>query len=107
MKGGICLADALSTVSPNYAREIQTPAAGFGLNEIIKARKKHLYGILNGIDYETWNPRTDAHVAQPYSINTLENKIKNKLALQRELQLTEDPGVPLLGLVSRLVEQKG
>ncbi len=107
MKGGICLADALSTVSANYAREIQTPAAGFGLNEMIKTRQKQLYGILNGIDYETWNPRTDAHLAQQFSINTLENKIKNKLALQRELQLCEDPGVPLLGLVSRLVEQKG
>ncbi len=107
MKGGICLADALSTVSRNYAREIQTPVAGCGLNELIKARQKQMYGILNGIDYEVWNPRTDAHLAQPFSLNTLENKKENKLALQRELQLCEDPGVPLLGLVSRLVEQKG
>jgi len=107
MKGGIGLADSLNTVSPNYAREIQTAEAGFGLNELIHQRQDQLFGILNGIDYEIWNPKTDIYISKSFSINTVKHKRDNKLALQRELMFKEDPGIPIIGLISRLAEQKG
>jgi starch synthase len=107
MKGGIMLADALNTVSPNYAREIQTADCGFGLNQFISQRREQVFGILNGIDYEEWNPVVDPYLTKTFSVNSLKNKEENKLALQRELGLNADVSTPVLGLVSRLAEQKG
>ncbi|HEV8097107.1 MAG TPA: glycogen synthase GlgA [Burkholderiales bacterium] len=107
LKAGIAYASAITTVSPTYAREIQTPEFGAGLDGLLRARSAHLVGILNGIDYTTWNPATDAHLACRYSMDDLRGKSVNKAALQRALGLPEIAEIPLLGMVGRLVEQKG
>lgn len=107
LKAGICYASAITTVSPTYAREIQTAQFGVGLDGLLRARSADLFGILNGIDCETWDPARDPHLAQRYSASDLRGKQANKSALQRALGLPEAPGVPLLGMVGRLVEQKG
>lgn len=107
LKAGIRYAAAITTVSPTYAREIQTPQFGAGLDGLIRSRQADLTGILNGIDPETWNPATDPYIARPYSADSLEDKSANKAALQRASGLPELPDVPLLGMVGRLVEQKG
>jgi starch synthase len=107
LQAGITHADILTTVSPTYAREIQTPEFGHGLDGLMCARASDLYGILNGMDYDVWNPETDPHVAVKYSQRSLGRKAKNKAALQAEMGLPVDPDVPLYGMVSRLVEQKG
>jgi starch synthase len=107
LQAGITHADILTTVSPTYAREIQTPEFGHGLDGLMCARASDLYGILNGMDYDVWNPETDPHVAVKYSQRSLGRKAKNKAALQAEMGLPVDPEVPLYGMVSRLVEQKG
>lgn len=104
-KGGLLLADAITTVSPTYAEEITEPHYGEGLESIIRGRKESLFGILNGIDYEKYNPETDlalyAHYPSP------EWKKDNKMHLQKLLNLPVKDEVPLLAVVSRLVEQKG
>jgi len=107
LKAGIRYAAAITTVSPTYAREIQTPHFGAGLDGLLRQRRAELTGILNGIDPQTWNPATDPHIARPYSIDALEAKADNKAALQRAMGLPELPQVPLFGMVGRLVEQKG
>ena len=107
LKTGILHADRLSTVSPTYAREIQTPAFGFGLNELLRARADALTGILNGIDEEAWNPRTDPHLVAHYSEKSLHRKEKNKQELLEAVGLSYVPGVPALGIVTRLSHQKG
>ena len=107
IKGGLVYADWLSTVSPTYAREIQTPAFGAGLDGLLSHRSHRLVGILNGIDIRVWNPARDKYLAQPYSKLNLEQKQVNKQALQREFNLPDDTGMPLLGMVGRLVSQKG
>jgi len=107
LKGGIVHSDALSTVSPTYAKQIQTKEGGCGLEGVIRPRKHDLSGILNGIDQNTWNPQTDHTLPQRYSGRTLHLRIKNKLSLQRRASLTVDEHIPLIGMVSRLVEQKG
>lgn len=107
LKGGLAYADALTTVSPTYAREIQTEELGCGLDGLLRARRGALSGIANGIDTETWDPQRDARLAQRYGPWTLERKSANKEALQRLLGLAVDPGVPLLGTVCRFTEQKG
>lgn len=107
MKAGIAYADLVSTVSPTYAQEIQTQEFGYGLDGFLRSRSSKLFGILNGIDYDVWNPAKDRHIAQAYSKSTIEKKAKNKAALQREAGLKADPKVPLLGMVSRITEQKG
>src|SRR6185503_19819456 len=107
LKAGIAYASAITTVSPTYAREIQTPEFGAGLDGLLRARSADLTGILNGIDYATWNPAEDQHLACRYSIEDLRGKSANKAALQRTLGLPEIADVPLLGMVGRLVEQKG
>jgi starch synthase len=107
LKGGLQLADAISTVSPGYAREIQNEELGFGLHGLLRARKDRLYGILNGIDTGVWNPATDPLIACHYAADTLEAKAGNKLALQRRLGLAAATELPLYGVVSRLTGQKG
>ena len=107
LKGGIAYADAVTTVSPSYAREIQTEEQGCGLDGLLRARREVLSGIANGIDAEIWDPQRDARIAQRYGPYTLERKAANKEALQRRLGLAVDPGLPLLGTVCRFTEQKG
>ena len=107
LKGGIRHAAAITTVSPTYAREIQTPPFGAGLDGLLRARQADLYGILNGIDYELWDPSRDPHLARPYGIDDLDGKRANKETLQGVLGLPARAEVPLFGIVGRLVEQKG
>jgi starch synthase len=107
MKAGIQYADALTTVSPTHAREIQGEELGFGLGGLLRHRAPQLSGILNGLDTEQWNPASDAHIAQRYDSATLEAKAANKSALQQRLQLAVNDAIPLLGVVSRLTPQKG
>lgn len=107
MTSGILHADFLSTVSTTYAREIQTPAYGFGLDSLLRARSDHLVGIVNGVDYGEWDPATDKLIAHPYSATELRGKALNKKALLQEVELDDGTGVPVLGVVSRLTAQKG
>ena len=108
LKGGIMMADALTTVSPTYAREIQTPEFGFGLDGVLRTRAHMLTGIINGVDYHDWNPETDRFIASHYSESNLSGKMECKRDLLREFGL---PGAhldrPLIGIVSRFAEQKG
>ena len=107
IKGGIVYADRVNTVSPNYAREIQTDRFGNGLQGLLRHRSDTLSGIINGINDEEWNPGTDAHLAQRYNRRSLAQKIDNKLALQQQLGLKRSAETPLFGFIGRLVEQKG
>ena len=107
LKGGLLYADKITTVSPTYAREIQTQPLGFGLHGLLAARSADLEGILNGIDVESWNPRTDAALAATYDAERLERKAINTQALRTRFMLRQRTDVPLLGMVSRLVSQKG
>ena len=107
IKGGLVFADMLSTVSPTYAREIQTAEFGCGLDPLLQYRQERLVGILNGADYTTWNPETDTHLAHPYGPEDLAAKGANKAALQSEFGLPVEADIPLIGMVSRLAEQKG
>ncbi|MFP5348756.1 MAG: glycogen synthase GlgA, partial [Gammaproteobacteria bacterium] len=106
IKGGIAFADRVNTVSPTYAREIQTPAFGLGLDGLLRARADRMSGILNGIDVNAWNPARDRFITKPYSAKSYRDKAPNKSALQTEMGLPRAT-VPLFGLVGRLVEQKG
>lgn len=116
LKGGICYADRLSTVSPSYEQEIQTTEGGHGLAPFIHKHRKKLKGILNGIDEDFWDPEKDPHLAtnfpahppfSPLQIQQIdENKAKNKQALQKKLSLPENPMMPLGACISRLVTQK-
>ncbi|HOA80363.1 MAG TPA: glycogen synthase GlgA [Defluviitaleaceae bacterium] len=106
MKAGLLYSDAISTVSNTYAKEIMTDEYGYGLQGVLKKRSQDLYGILNGIDYKLYNPETDDSLYVKYSKDTIELKEKNKKALQKELNLPEID-VPIISIVSRLVEQKG
>lgn len=107
IKGGIACADHITTVSPNYALEIQTIEYGCGLEGLLEHRHNELNGIINGIDTEQWNPETDARIAQNYAINNLAEKAANKAALQKHYALPEDPSIPMIALIGRLVDQKG
>jgi starch synthase len=107
LKGGIVYADAVTTVSPSYAREIQTSELGFGLEGVLSMRRERLYGVLNGIDTDLWNPATDPHIPAHYAVLTLERKLENKRALKQRFGLAGDDDVPLLAVVSRVTEQKG
>ncbi len=108
IKGGISFADALSTVSPTYAREIQTPEFGFGLDGALRARANVLSGILNGVDYREWNPKTDPLIPANYSEQDLDGKRVCKEWLLAEFGLEADAlDRPLLGVVSRFTRQKG
>jgi starch synthase len=107
MKAGLAFADALTTVSPTYAREITTAEGGAGLDPLLRRRRADLHGILNGIDVTEWDPARDPHLVAPYSARDLAGKAVNKAALQRELGLPVAPDLPLVGMISRLVDQKG
>ena len=107
IKGGIAYADKITAVSPTYAEEILFPENGYGLNDLLTHRKANLVGILNGIDDKVWNPGTDSFLVQKYNRKTLNKKSANKLFLQKEFSLKEDATIPMIGMVSRLVEQKG
>ena len=107
LKGGLVYADAITTVSPTYAREIQTEEFGCGLDGVLRERREALRGIINGIDAETWNPMTDARIPERYSWSSLDRKAVNKQALQHRMNLALEPAVPLLGVVCRFTHQKG
>jgi starch synthase len=107
LKAGILFADAITTVSPRYAAEIETPAFGEGLDGVLRVRHAHLRGILNGIDEQEWNPATDVHLSARYDASDLRGKARCKAALQAELGLTVAQPPALLTIVSRLAEQKG
>ena len=108
LKGGIVFADAVTTVSQTYAEEIKTPFYGEGLDGLLRARSGDLRGIVNGIDYTEFNPETDPYLPKKYNaINFRKEKVKNKKALQQELGLKVDEKCMMIGLVSRLTDQKG
>jgi starch synthase len=106
LKGGLVFADVLTTVSPTYSLEIQTPEFGCGLEGVLVARKERLFGVLNGIDPEEWNPETDKFLEKTYSADKVAGKSLCKLALQRSQKLPEHH-VLLIGMIQRLAEQKG
>jgi starch synthase len=107
LKAGLQYADAITTVSPSYAREIQREPLGFGLHGLLAARADRLHGIANGIDVAEWDPSTDRLIAQRYDQDRLTAKAFNKEALQERLGLPRETAVPLIGMVSRLTHQKG
>ena len=108
LKGGIVFADAVTTVSDTYAEEIKTPFYGEGLDGLLRARSHDLRGIVNGIDYGEFNPETDKNIVKAYNaVNFRKEKVKNKRALQEELGLRVDDKKMMIGLVSRLTDQKG
>jgi glycogen synthase len=110
LKGGIMAADLITTVSPRYAEEIQTRELGFGFDGILAARRPDLVGILNGIDIRDWDPAHDSHLPCPYDADDLAGKKDAKRALLRRLRLPDDAAAmkrPVVGMVSRMVDQKG
>lgn len=108
LKAGLVFSDAINTVSPRYAEEIQSPPLGCGLEGVLQDRRAVLSGIVNGVDYSVWNPEIDPHIAASYHANSvLPGKAECKKALQREFRLPELEAAPLIGFISRLVEQKG
>ena len=107
MKSGILYSNAVSTVSKGYAREILTPEFGCGLEGLLSVRKQDLYGVLNGVDYSDWNPKVDKFIKSKYDINTLSGKSKCKKDLLTQMKLRVSLDAPLLGIISRLAEQKG
>ncbi len=107
LKGGLVAATAINAVSPTYSKEIQLPKFGCKLDGVLRERKNVLHGILNGIDYSRWNPETDQYLAANYSLQDLSGKTACKKALQKLAGFSEDPTRPLLGVITRLVPQKG
>jgi starch synthase len=107
LKAGLFYADQLNTVSPNYAREIQSEPLGMGLEGLLAWRSHTLTGILNGIDTDAWDPETDPYIARYYNAARLPGKLENKRALQARMKLDADDKIPLLGTIGRLTDQKG
>lgn len=107
MKGGILAADVVNTVSDTYCREIQTEEMGCGLEGVLRLRSHDLYGILNGIDYQEWNPATDPALFKKYTPSSLSGKAANKKGLQKALGLQQAADIPLLAMITRLSTQKG
>lgn len=107
IKGGLSYANRITTVSPTYALEIQTPEYGYGLEGLLSHKHEILSGILNGMDLNQWNPEKDTSISEPYNIASLTNKIINKTSLQARSSLPVNKTIPLFGLISRLVDQKG
>lgn len=107
IKGGLVFSDRVNTVSPSYAKEIQTEEFGYGLSGLLSYRSERLSGILNGIDMNEWNPEKDTMIKKNYSIKTLDDKRLNKSALQKHFNLPAKKKTLLLGMVARLVYQKG
>jgi starch synthase len=104
---GVWFADVVNTVSNRYAEEILTPEYGERMDPLLRLFKSKLHGIINGIDYEVFNPQTDASIAAHYELGSIERKLDNKRALQREVGLPADASIPVIGLISRLYDQKG
>jgi starch synthase len=107
MARGIYHATMINTVSPTYALEIMTPDGGAGLDGLLRHRAYDVHGILNGIDYDVWNPETDLRLAKPFSVNRMDDRAANRRALQQRLGLPLRDDVPLIGMISRLTWQKG
>ncbi|HSP88247.1 MAG TPA: glycogen/starch synthase, partial [Ignavibacteriaceae bacterium] len=107
MKAGILFSEVISTVSITYAHEILTHEYGAGMNNVLASRKNDLYGIINGVDYNTWNPEDDKLIPFRYSGNYLTGKLKNKKFLLDRANLPYNENIPLIGIVSRMVTQKG
>ena len=107
IKGGLVYANKITTVSPTYALEIQTPEFGYGLEGLLTYRQEDLIGIINGIDMEQWNPELDSLINPNFNAATLNKKQLNKTKLQKKLALPVDAQIPMIALISRLVEQKG
>ena len=107
LKGGVIFSDAITTVSPGYSKEIQTVELGCAMEGVLKNRSEDIYGILNGLDYDVWNPTDDPFLVAPYSSHDSYNKARNKAMLQSDLSISVDPERPLFGFVARLCHQKG
>lgn len=107
LKGGIVFSNRVTTVSPTYAEEIKNSDKGCGLESLLSFRAAELSGILNGVDYSSWDPLNDKYIKYPYDSRTLKNKRKNKLILQKEMGLKNDEKCPVIGVVSRFAHQKG
>ncbi|MCC7496174.1 MAG: glycogen synthase GlgA [Bryobacterales bacterium] len=107
LKGAMVFSDAISTVSPTYAREIQTEELGFGLDGLLRQRANMVHGILNGGDYREWNPQTDRYLSSHYSAEELDGKAACKHDLLAEFGLPQEGGAPVIGIISRFVNQKG
>jgi glycogen/starch synthase, ADP-glucose type len=108
LKGGLVYADAITTVSKTYAKEIQTAFYGEGLEGLLQARDRDLRGIVNGIDYDIWNPKRDPYLLHPYDkVSVHKEKAKNKTALQESLGLSVSEDTMLISIISRLTDQKG
>lgn len=106
-KAGFVYADVVNTVSETYAKEIQTPEYGHGLDGLLRYRTQDVYGIINGLDYDVWNPATDKSIPRRYSTATLSLKVENKLELQKQNDLPQRKEVPVIGMITRLADQKG
>lgn len=107
MKAGIVFSDEISTVSETYSKEIQTKEYGCGLEGVLRHRSDHLTGIMNGIDYTVWNPQVDDLIPEKFSPKDMKGKAACKKALQKKCGLPLKPGIPLIGMISRLADQKG
>ncbi|MGL5615945.1 MAG: glycogen synthase GlgA [Sarcina sp.] len=107
MKGGLQYADKITTVSKTYAEEVKTNWYGEGLDGLLREKNNNLYGILNGIDYEEYNPETDDLIYEKFSISNIEKKYENKVALQKDLGLSVKKEIPMISIISRLTNQKG
>lgn len=107
LKTGLEFADAITTVSPTYAQEIQSKEYGCNLEDLLSGRSDSLTGIINGIDYQEWNPETDKFINHHFSAEDLSGKAKTKAEVQREFGLEEDPSIPLFSMISRIADQKG
>lgn len=107
LQAGISSADMITTVSPTYAKEIQTPEGGFGLDGLLRVRSDVVRGILNGVDLRSWNPESDKRIPKNFSFKTIKDKAVNKKALQEKMGLEVNPDIPVFGIVTRLADQKG
>ena len=107
MQAAIASADMITTVSPTYAKEIQTPEGGFGLDGLLRVRSDRIRGIVNGVDTKIWNPQTDPYLPEKYSVTSLEGKAACKRELQETMGFEIAPDIPVIGIVTRLADQKG
>jgi len=106
MARGIYHATKINTVSPTYAREIMTPMGGAGLDGLLRHRHGDVHGILNGLDYDVWNPVADVNLARPFDLRTLDRRAANKGALQARLGLPQRSDVPLVAMVTRSMRKR-
>jgi len=107
LKGGLVFADKINTVSPTYAKQILTPEFAYGMEGLLNHRLDSLSGILNGIDDQYWNPALDKRITKNYNFDNISDKAENKLALQKHFNLEANKNIPLIGIIGRVVEQKG